>query len=121
MSVNIKCGTTFEIMYVSILYSVRIVTICDTLPHLPAYHILSNSDFSDRNIYLYYHVYKSPTTPCIEDIRLNHFAYLDLIEYLDECPTTCNREINYSDHRRNTIYLYFIIQHLHLHLPHLHH
>ena len=43
-------------------------------------------------------MYKSPTTPCAQDILLNHFAYLEVVE---ELPTYSNRQIYYGDSRDN--------------------
>ena len=53
---------------------------------------------SDRCIYLYCHLYKAPTTPCAQDIILNHFTYLEVVE---ELPTDSNRQIYYGDSRDN--------------------
>ena len=53
---------------------------------------------SDRCIYLYCHFYKSPTTPCAQDIILNHFTYLEVV---DELPTYSNRQIYNGDRRDN--------------------
>ena len=53
---------------------------------------------SDRYIYLYYHLYNTPTTPCAQDIILNHFAYLENVEDL---PTDSNRQIYYGNSRDN--------------------
>ena len=52
----------------------------------------------DRYIHLYCHFYKAPTTPCAQDILLNHFAYL---EFVEELPTGSNRQIYYGDSRDN--------------------
>ena len=46
-------------------------------------------------IYLYCHLYKSPTTPCVQDIILNHFVY---IEEVEELPTDSIRQVYYGDH-----------------------
>ena len=43
-------------------------------------------------------MYKDPTTPYVQDIILNHFAYLEVIE---ELPTHSNRQIYYRDSRDN--------------------
>ena len=43
-------------------------------------------------------MYKAPTTPCVQDILLNHFAYLEVVE---ELPTDSNRQIYYGDSRDN--------------------
>ena len=53
---------------------------------------------SDRYIYVYCHFYKAPTTPCAQDIILNHFAYLKVVE---ELPTDSNCHIYYGDSRDN--------------------
>ena len=52
----------------------------------------------DRYICLYCHLYKTPTTPCVQDILLNHCAYLEFIEVL---PTDSNCKIYYGDSRDN--------------------
>ena len=100
MSVNGKRGSTFEMICVSIIYRVRTISIAkmsggfmvsNTLSLLNAYQIVSdNSVMFNRNIYLYCHLYKAPTTPCDRDIILNHFAYLEVVE---ELPTDSNRQI----------------------------
>ena len=105
MSMNGKWGSTFEIICVSIIYRVRIISIAnisggfmisDILSLLNAYQIVhDNSVISDRNVYLYCHLYKAPTTPCSQDIIINHFAYLEVVE---ELPTNSIRRIYYSDH-----------------------
>ena len=58
----------------------------------------NNSVMFDRYIYLYYHLYKAPTTLCVQDILLNRFAYLEVVE---ELPTDSNRQIYYGDCRDN--------------------
>ena len=98
MSVNGKGGSSFEMMCVSIIYRVRIISIAtisggfmvsDTLSLLNAYQIVNdNSVIFDRYIYLYCHLHKAPTTPYAQDILLNHFAYL---EFVEELPTDFNR------------------------------
>jgi len=108
MGVNGKWGSTFEMICVSIIYCVRIISIAnlsggfqvsDTLSLLNAYHVdFDNSVMFDRYIYLYCHLYKAPTTPCAQDILLNHFAYLEVVE---ELPTDSNRQIYYGDCRDN--------------------
>ena len=53
---------------------------------------------SDKCIYLYCHLYKVPTTSCPQDIILNHFTYLEVVE---ELPTDSNCQIYYGDSRDN--------------------
>ena len=89
---------------VSIIYRVRIISIAnisggfmvfDTLSLLNAYQIFNdNSVMSDRCIYLYCHLNKAPTTPCVPDIILNHFTYLEEVE---ELPTDSIRHMYYGD------------------------
>ena len=43
-------------------------------------------------------MYKAPTTPCVQDIILIHFAYLEVVE---ELATGSNRQIYYGDSRDN--------------------
>ena len=43
-------------------------------------------------------MYKAPTTPCSQDIILNHFSYLEIVE---ELLTYSNRQIYYGDSRDN--------------------
>ena len=43
-------------------------------------------------------MYKAPTTPCAQDIILNHFSYLEIVEDL---LTDSNRQIYYGDSRDN--------------------
>ena len=84
MSVNGTWGSTFEMICVSIIYRVHIISIADisgrcmvydTLSLLNAYQIANdNSVISDRYDYLYYHVYKAPITSCVQDIIFNHFG-----------------------------------------------
>ena len=86
MSVSGTWGSTFDIICVSIIYRVRIISIAnisggfmvsDTLSLLNACNIdFDNSVMLDRCIYLYCHLYKAPTTPCAQDIILNHLVYL---------------------------------------------
>ena len=93
---------------VSIIYCVRIISIAnmsggfkvsDTLSLLNAYQIVNdNSVMFDRYIHLYCHFYKAPTTPCAQDILLDHFVYLEVVE---EVPTDSNRQIYYGDSRDN--------------------
>ena len=52
----------------------------------------------DRYIYLYCHLFKAPTTQCAQDILLNHFSHLEVVE---ELPTDSNRQIYYGDSRDN--------------------
>ena len=78
MSVNGKWGSTFEMICVSIIYRVRIISIAnisggfmvsDTLSLLNDYPIVNNNSvMSDRYLYLYCHLYKAPTTPCVQYI-----------------------------------------------------
>ena len=66
MSINGKWGSTFEMICVSIIYRVRIISIAnitggfmvsDILSLLNAYQIVNDSSvMSDRYIYLYYHL-----------------------------------------------------------------
>ena len=108
MSVSGTWGSTFDIICVSIIYRVHIISIAnipgrfmvsDTLYLLKAYQIVNdNSVMSDRYIYLYYHLYKVPTTPCDQDIILNHLAYLEDVE---ELPTYSIRQIYYGDRCNN--------------------
>ena len=73
--------------------------VLDTLSLLNAYQPVNvNSDISDRYIYLYCHIYKSPTTPCPQNIILNHFAYLEVVE---ELPIDSICQIYYGDRRDN--------------------
>ena len=93
---------------VSIIYCVCIFSIAnisggfkvsDTLSVLNDCQIANdNSVMFDRCIYFYCHLYKAPTTPCVQDILLNHFAYLEVVE---ELPTDSNRQIYYGDSRDN--------------------
>ena len=53
---------------------------------------------SDRYVYLYYHLYKTPTAPCTQDIILIHFVYLEVVE---ELPTDSIRQIYYGNRRDN--------------------
>ena len=53
---------------------------------------------SDRYIYLYCHLYKAPTTPCVQEIILNYFANLEEVK---ELPTDYIRQIYYGDCRDN--------------------
>ena len=109
MSVNGKWGSTFEMICVSIIYRVHIISIAkilgvfmvsNTLYLLNAYQIVTdNSIMSDRYIYLYCHLYKAPTTPCAQYIILNHFEYFEVDE---ELPTDFIRQIYYGDRRDNT-------------------
>ena len=90
MSVNGKWGSIFEIICVSIIYHVRIISIAnmsggfmvsDTLSLLNAYQIVhDNSVMFNRDTYLYCYLYKTPTTPCAQDIILNHFVILKLLK-----------------------------------------
>ena len=106
MSVNSKWGSTFEMICVSIIYRVRIVSITnisgrfmvsDTLSLLNVYQIVNNNNgMSYRYIYLYCPFYKALTTPCAQDIILNHFSHLDVVE---ELPIDSNRQIYYGDSR----------------------
>ena len=50
------------------------------------------------DIYVYCHLYKVPTVPCDQDIMLNHFTYLEVVE---ELPIDSNRQIYYGDSRDN--------------------
>ena len=94
MSVNGKWESIFEMICASIIYRICIISIAnisggfmvsDTLSLLKVYQIVSdNSAMINRNTYLYCHLYKAPTTPCDQDIILNHFAYLEVVE---ELPT----------------------------------
>ena len=43
-------------------------------------------------------MYKAPTTPDAQDIILNYFDYLEVVE---ELPTDSNRQIYYGDSRDN--------------------
>ena len=93
---------------VSIIYCVRIISIAnisggfkvsDTLSLLNAYQIVNdNSVMFDRYIYLYCHLYKGPTTLCAQDILLNHFAFLEVVE---ELLTYSNCQIYYGGSRNN--------------------
>ena len=93
-------GSTFEMICVSIIYRVRIISIAnisggfmvsDTLSLLYTYQIVNdNSVMSDRYTYLYCHLHKDPTTPCDQDIIINHFAHLGVVE---ELPTDSIRQI----------------------------
>ena len=66
----------------------------DTLSLLNAYQIVNdNSVISDRYIYLYCHLYKTPTNPCVQDIILNQCTYLEVVE---ELQTESNRQIYYD-------------------------
>ena len=104
MSVNGKWGSTFEMICVSIIYRVHIISIADisgrcmvydTLSLLNAYQIANdNSVISDRYDYLYYHVYKAPITSCVQDIIFNHFLYLEEVE---ELPTGSILQFYYGD------------------------
>ena len=86
MSVSGKWESTFEMICASIIYCVRIISIAnisggfmvsDKLSLLNSYQIVNNNSvMSNRYIYLYCHLYKAHTTPCPQDIILNHFAYL---------------------------------------------
>ena len=108
MGVSGKWGSTFEMICVSIIYGVRIISIAnmtggflvsDTLSLLNAFNIdFDYSAMLDRYIYLYCHLYKAPTTPCPQDIQLNHFAYLEVIE---ELPKDSKRQIYFGDSREN--------------------
>ena len=108
MGVNGKWGLTFEMICVSIIYCVRIISIAnmsggfkvsDTLSLFNAYQIgFDNSVMFDRYIYSCCHLYKAPTILCAQDILLNHFACLEVVE---ELPTDSNRQIYYGDSRDN--------------------
>ena len=90
MSANGKWGSIFEVICVSIIYRVRIISIAnisggfmisDTLFLRNDYQIVNdNSVMSDRYIYLYCHLYNASITLCTHDIILNHFVYLQVIE-----------------------------------------
>ena len=107
-SVNVKWGPTFEMICVSIIYHVRIISIAniscgfmvsDTLSLVNAYNIgYENSGMSDMYIYVYFHLYRHPFTPCTHRIVLNHFAYF---EFSEELPTNYIRQIYYCDRRDN--------------------
>ena len=56
--------------------------------------MFDNSVMFGRYIYLYCHLYKASTTSCAQDILLNHFAYLEVVEML---PTDSNRQIYYGE------------------------
>ena len=43
-------------------------------------------------------MYKDPTTSYVQDIILNHFSYLEVVE---ELPIYSNRQIYYGDSRDN--------------------
>ena len=100
MNVNGKWGTTFEIIYVSIIYRVRIISIAnisdgfmvsDALSLLNVYELVNdNTVMPDMYIYLYCHLHKAPTAPCDQDIILNYFAYFEVVE---ELPTESIRQI----------------------------
>ena len=89
---------------VSNIYRVRIISIANisggfmvsvTLSLLNTYQIVNDDSFmSDRYIYLYFHLYKAPTTPCVQNIIFNHFIYIEVVE---ELPTYSNRQIYYGD------------------------
>ena len=74
MSVSGKWGSKFEMICVSIIYRVPIISIANisggfmvsnTLSLLNPYQIVNdNSAISDRYIYLYCHLYKAFITPC---------------------------------------------------------
>ena len=53
---------------------------------------------SDMYIYVYFHLYKNPFSPCTHRIVLNHFAYFDFSE---ELPPDSIRQIYYCDRRDN--------------------
>ena len=108
LSMNIKWGSTFVMICVSIIYCVRIISIAnisggfmvsDTLSLLNTYQIVDeNSVMSDKFIYMYCHMYNTPTTPCHQDIIRHRFAYLDVVE---ELPTDSMHQIYYDDRRDN--------------------
>ena len=108
MNVNGKWGSIFEMIYISIVYRVRIISIAnisgefmvfDILSLLNAHQIVNdNSVMSDRYLYLYCHLYKAPTTPCDQDNILNHVAYLEVVE---ELPTDSICQVYYGDRRDN--------------------
>ena len=108
MSVNGKKGSTYEMICVSIVYRIRIIRITnipggfmvsDTLSFLNAYQkVNDNSVMSDMYMYLYHHLYKCPTTSYTQDIILNHFAYLEVVE---ELPIDSFCQIYHDDHRDN--------------------
>ena len=92
----------------SIIYRIHIISIANMSDGLMVSNILSllntyqivndNSVMFNRNVHLYCHLYKVPTTPCAQDIILNHFDYLEVVE---ELPTDYNRQIYYCDSRDN--------------------
>ena len=104
MGVDGQLPSIFEMICVSIIYSVRIISIAymkggfmiyDTVRSLNAYHIQINSiTTSDRNVYLYWHTYKLPTIPSSRDIHLNRFVYLQYIYHL---PNNYRHHIYSSD------------------------
>ena len=116
MSVIGKWESTFEMICASIIYRVRIISIAnisggfmvsDTISLLNEYQIVNhNNVMSNRYIYLHCHLYKAPTTPCDQDILVNHFAYLEVVELL---PTYSIRRIHYGDRSEVKIKKYFII------------
>ena len=115
MSMNGKWGLIFEMICVSIFYCVRIISIAnisggfmvsDTLSLLNEYQIVNdNSVMSNRYIYLHCHLYKVPTTVCDQDIIVNHFAYLEVVELL---PIYSIRRIHYGDRPEVKVKTYFI-------------
>ena len=48
----------------------------------------------ERNMYLYYHIYKVPTIAASQDCNINHFVYL---EKVDKISITSNRHLYCSD------------------------
>ena len=73
--------------------------VSDTLSFLNAYQkVNDNSVMSDMYMYLYHHLYKCPTTSYTQDIILNHFAYLEVVE---ELPIDSFCQIYHDDHRDN--------------------
>ena len=108
MSVNGKWESIFEMICVSIISRLRIISstniygvfmVSCTLSLLNTYQIVNdNSVMSDMYIYLYCRLYKALTTPSAQDIILHHFVYLEAVK---ELPTDSIRLIYYGDRRDN--------------------
>ena len=76
--------------------------VSNTLSLLNPYQIVNdNSAMSDRYIYLYCYLYKTPINPCNQDVILNYFVYFQVVE---ELPTDSIRQICYGDRRDNPRY-----------------
>ena len=102
MNMNGKWGSIFKMIWVSIIYRISIISIAnisrgfvlsDTLFLFNYYKIVNDKSVtSDRYIYMYYHLYKAPITPRVQDVIL--FSYLEEVEGL---PTDSIRKMYYDE------------------------